>query len=183
MRVAVTGTPGAGKSTAAQLAAEELGYDVVELSEHAEEFSIEYDEERDTTEVDVESMDAAFEDRDDVLFDSHLSHHLDVDHVVVLRCHPMELEGRLRERGYDEAKVRENASSETLDLLAAEAIHRYDEVYEIDTTGSSPGEVAEELVEAVRSRLVNASSEGVTVDWSGYLEDSIDPEDSDEVER
>lgn len=170
MRVALTGTPGTGKSSVARLVADEHGFDVVELSEHADEFAVEYDEERDTTEVDVDAMEDAFGDREDVVFDGHVSHHLSVDHVVVLRCHPGELKERLRERGYGGSKVRENASSEALDLVTAEAIHRHDEVYEVDTTGRSPEDVAEEVVAAVEEGRVNADVDGITVDWSDYLE-------------
>ncbi len=152
--------------------AEELDLEVVELSRHAREFAAEYDEERGSTEVDVDEMGDWAAGLGDVVFDGHVSHHLDVDHVVVLRCHPDTLMERLRDRGYGESKVQENASSEALDLVVAEAIHRHEEVYEVDTTDRSPEDVAEDVVEAVRGGLVNASMDGITVDWSSWLESS-----------
>ncbi len=170
MRVAITGTPGTGKSTVAALVAEEVDLDVVSLSEHADEFATDYDEERDVEEVDVDAMEDAFADREDVVFDGHVSHHLPVDHVVVLRCHPDELGRRLRDRGYPEDKIRENASSEALDLMSAEAIHRHERVYEADTTDRSAEDVADEVVDALESGTTNADVDGITVDWSDYLE-------------
>lgn len=170
MRVALTGTPGTGKSTLAPIFAEELGLDVVSLSEHADEFAVDYDEDRGVEEVDVEAMEEAFADREDVVFDGHVSHHLPVDQVVVLRCNPQELKRRLRERGYDREKAGENASSEALDLVSAEAIHRHDTVYEVDTTDRPPEDLAGEIVDALESGAVNADVDGITVDWSDYLE-------------
>ena len=170
MRVALTGTPGTGKSTVAQLVAEEAELEVVPISKHAEEFSVDYDEDRGVEELDVEAMEQEFADLEDVVFDGHVSHQLSVDHVVVLRCHPEELGRRLRERGYSEDKIGENTSSEALDLVTAEAIHRHDEVYEIDTTDRSPEYVAEKVVDALESGAVNADVDGITVDWSDYLE-------------
>lgn len=150
MRVAVTGTPGTGKTTAVDLAETDLP--VVNLNDLVREADLTAgrDEERDTLVADLDAVRARLADRDDVLVESHLAHHLDADRVVVLRCHPDELRERLRERGEPESKIRENAESEALDIVLSQAVqcHGSETVYEIDTTGRSPASVAAD-VEAV----------------------------------
>lgn len=99
MRVAVTGTPGTGKTTATDRLDTDL--DVVHLNEviEAEGLYTDVDETRDSKVADMEAVRDWLGDRDGVLVESHLAHLLDVDRVVVLRCAPEELERRLRERG------------------------------------------------------------------------------------
>jgi adenylate kinase len=147
MRVAVTGTPGTGKSTATDRLDTDL--DVVHLNEVIREEGLyeTVDEDRDSVVADIESVAERVGDRDDVVIDSHLSHHLDADRVVVLRCHPEELARRLRERGETDEKAEENAESEALDVILTEAVegHGLDDVYEIDTTDRDPDEVADEI--------------------------------------
>ena len=64
--------------------------------------------------------------------------------MVVLRCHPERLAERLRERGEPAATVEENAESEALDVILAEAVERHGEagVYEMNTTDRTPAETA-----------------------------------------
>jgi len=148
VRVAVTGTPGTGKTTAVErLAADhDTGLDVVHLNEvvHEEELTTGHDEERDSVIADLEAVADYLDGMDDVLVESHLAHHVDADRVVVLRCHPERLRDRLRDRGEPAAKADENADSEALDVVLSEAVNRHgeDSVYEVDTTDRSPKEVA-----------------------------------------
>jgi adenylate kinase len=154
MRVAVTGTPGTGKTTAVErlTADDALDLDVIHLNDvvHDEDFVVEHDDERDSAVADLDALADSLARRDDVLFESHLAHHFDADRVVVLRCHPEELERRLTERGEPAAKAEENAESEALDVILAAAMdhHDADRVYEVDATDLTPGEVAA-AIEAV----------------------------------
>lgn len=114
MRVAVTGTPGTGKTTATDLVASDL--EVVHLNEviETEGLTEGVDEERGSVVADLDAVAAWLDGRDDVVFESHLAHHLDADRVVVLRAHPDEIVERLSRRGNDEdsaRKARENAAS------------------------------------------------------------------------
>ncbi len=144
LRVAVTGTPGTGKTTATTL----LDGPVVHLNELVREAGLwtERDEERDSLVADLEAVREAVGDWSGVA-ESHLAHHLDADRVVVLRCRPDVLEDRLRERGASEEKAAENAESEALDVILSEAVDRHGtgNVYEIDTTGRTPAEVAADI--------------------------------------
>ncbi|QGN06865.1 adenylate kinase [Halorhabdus sp. CBA1104] len=147
MRVAVTGTPGTGKTSATEHL--ESDFDVVHLNEviTQEGLSQGTDDERDSTIADLDAIREWFDGRDDDLVESHLAHHLSVDRVVVLRCHPETIEQRLDDRGESEASAQENAESEALDVILVEAIEEHGEesVYEIETTDRSPEAVATEI--------------------------------------
>lgn len=150
MRIAVTGTPGTGKTTAVSELDTDL--DVVHLNEHIESEDLyeRRDDERDSLVVDLDAVRSFLADRTDVIVESHLAHHIDADRVVVLRCHPETIEGRLLDRGESEDSATENAESEAVDVILGEAVDRHgtDAVYEIETTDRSPSAVAE-LIEAV----------------------------------
>ena len=174
MRIAVTGTPGTGKTTATELLETDL--DVVHLNEAIREEGLyeRVDEERDSVVVDLDALAAWVDDRVDatdadiVVLDSHLAHHLTVDRVVVLRCHPEELEGRLRDRGENDAKATENAESEALDVVLGESVdaHGTETVYEIETTNDPPDAVADAIAAVVVGEREPSAG---TVDYIEYL--------------
>ena len=111
-RLALTGTPGTGKSTLAQALCD-AGFEVVTVESLAEQHGLLGD---------VDSSDGARVIDTDALHDvlvtpwesppvgpsvvdGHLSHHLPCDAVAVLRCSPDILEARLTDRGYPEGKA------------------------------------------------------------------------------
>ncbi len=142
--VAVTGTPGTGKSSFSSRLARELGARLVRLNELIEREKA-YTLDRDGTKVaELGKMVRAFrrilrESEGPLVVEGHLSHLLPtryLSHVVVLRTRPRVLERRLRKRGYPPEKIRDNVEAEALDLILWEAVERHGEkVYEIDTTG------------------------------------------------
>lgn len=155
MRVAVTGTPGTGKTTATE--ALETDLSVVHLNDEITERGLTtgHDDERDSAIADLDAVADWLADRDDVVFESHLAHQFDADRVVVLRCHPEELETRLADRDERPESIRENAESEALDVVLSEAVNRHgaDAIFEVDTTDRSPRAVAaaiESVIEGTR---------------------------------
>ncbi len=168
MRVAVTGTPGTGKSTAVE--AVDTALETVHLNDVIREAGLTsaHDDERDSAVADLDGVADYLDGREDVLFESHLAHHFEADRVVVLRCHPDPLTARLRERGEPEATVEENAESEALDVVLAEAVDRHgeDRVYEVDTTDRDPQAVAT-AIEAVLAGAAKPSAG--TVSFVDYL--------------
>ncbi len=167
-RVAVTGTPGTGKSTATARLSDE--YDVIHLNERIktnDELWTERDPERDTLVADLDAVAEHLGDWEGVL-DSHLGHHFDADRVVVLRCHPDVVERRLIERGESAATATENAESEALDGILSEAVAAYglENVYEIDTTDRDPAAVAEAIRAAIDGEREPTAG---TVDFTDYL--------------
>ncbi|OYR56763.1 adenylate kinase family protein [Halorubrum halodurans] len=167
-RVAVTGTPGTGKSTATDRLADE--YDVIHLNDRIkgnDDLWTERDDERDTLVADLDAVADHLGEWSGVL-DSHLAHHFDVDRVVVLRCHPETVESRLRERGESAATAAENAESEALDVVLSEAVaaHGMANVYEVDTTDLEPEAVADAVRDAIEGAVEPSAG---TVDFTDYL--------------
>lgn len=159
MRWAITGTPGTGKTTATNLLA--VDRPIVHLNEVVADrgFTTGVDDDRDTQIADLDALAAWLgEQPDDVIVESHIAHLLAVDRVVVLRCHPDELRERLRDREESAAAaagIEENADSEALDLILSEAVDRHgtEVIFEIDTTGRSPDEVAGDIERAIAGEM------------------------------
>jgi adenylate kinase len=168
VRVAVTGTPGTGKTTAVEHV--QTDFEVIHLNDviREQEFTTGHDDQRDSLIADLDAVADWLEDYDDVLFESHLAHEFEADKVVVLRCDPAEIERRLTERGESPESARENAESEALDVVLGHAVQNHGEevVYEIETTDRTPEEVAAEI-EAVISGAREPSAG--TVDYMDYL--------------
>lgn len=167
MRVALTGTPGTGKTTVADLVDTDLP--VIHLNDVIREADLvaERDTDRESFVADLDAV-AEWLDGREGLVESHLAHHFPSDRVIVLRCQPAVLENRLKDRGEPDATAYENAESEALDVILSEAVkeHGQEQVYEIDTTGRAPEAVAGE-VEAVLTGE-RAPSAG-DVDFIDYL--------------
>jgi adenylate kinase len=156
--VALTGTPGTGKTTVADRVADRLAFDVVHLNDAIREAGLfsERDVERDSLIADLDAVESWLagrraSDGGDLLIESHLAHLLDADRTVVLRCHPESLKPRLRDRGESAASIAENAESEALDTVLASAVDRHGaaSVWEIDTTDRTPEAVADDVVDAI----------------------------------
>ncbi len=152
MRIAITGTPGTGKTTVSDLVETELS--IVHLNDVIPEAGLTqgYDSERESWIADIDGLNEYAAGWSDVIFESHVAHHIPVTKVIVLRCHPDELHQRLRDRGEPEEKVEENVLSEAHDVILTETvtIHGTENVYEIDTTGKSPEDVALSVEEVIR---------------------------------
>ena len=167
-RVAVTGTPGTGKSTATALLEGE--YDVIHLNDRIksdEDLWTERDPDRDTLVADLDAVREHLGDWSGVL-DSHLAHRFDVDRVVVLRCHPETIQSRLVERGESPETAAENAESEALDVILSEAVaeHGAERVYEIDATDRDPEAVADAVRAAIEGEREPSAG---TVDFIDYI--------------
>lgn len=162
MIVALTGTPGVGKTSVAK-ALRTQGWDVVDLHDLIERKGLHegLDEERDSKVVDPRTLSDFLQPalreararRSDLVLEGHLSHFVKgVEVVVVLRCHPRIVAERLRGRGYDEEKVRENAQAEALDMLTIEASEEVPDVLEVDTTERTADATAALVSKLLRER-------------------------------
>ena len=105
-----------------------------------------------------------------VFLDGHLSHFVDCDIIIVLRCDPRILCKRLKDRGYDEKKILENVQAEVLDVILSESMESGAKVYEIDCSELTPTQVADRIERIVILGETNDSSPG-SVDWSGEMEE------------
>ena len=157
MLISLSGTPGTGKTTVAELLSS-AGYRIIPMNELTKKFLVGRDAGRESDEVDmealIESMDIGkFLTSNDIethkIIEGHLSHLLPVDIIVVLRTSPRVLKERLASRGYSPEKVRENMEAEALGVITIEALEVGIPVYEIDTTEMSPEETARRLTKIV----------------------------------
>ncbi|NLI74199.1 MAG: AAA family ATPase [Euryarchaeota archaeon] len=170
MLVALTGTPGTGKSTASELIRSQ--YDVVEIIDLVMKGGVStvLDEDRDSLEIDTGELDEymlnELIDRDVILV-GHLSHFLSVGLIIVLRCQPSKLASRLRSRGWNDSKIKENIEAEGCDVILVESIETAAEVCEIDTTNMSAREVAD-VIEEILAGEREKYAPGY-VDWSNEV--------------
>jgi adenylate kinase len=161
MRIALTGTPGTGKTTVAGL----LPYQVIDINALVKAgMNFGKDPERGCLEADMDALadHLAKLDPDEILIlEGHFSHHF-ADWSIVLRLAPSRLKSRLEARGYSTQKINENLEAEALDVILVEAVQLCARVDEIDTTGKSPQEVAELVTEIIQGKLKLAPGQ---VDW------------------
>jgi adenylate kinase len=168
MRIALTGTPGTGKTTVAAL----LPYRVIDLNALVKGgLNLGTDPERGCLEADMDGLEQKLAEMNTdelTVLDGHFSHYF-ADEAVVLRLAPSELKKRLEARGYPETKIQENLESEVIDVILVEAVEFCGRVSEIDTTGRSPQVVADLVVKAIKKEIDLGPGQ---VDW---LEEFFDP--------
>ncbi len=167
MLVALTGTPGTGKSTIAALL-EEKGFQVCELEELARRCGAlrSYDPVRESWEVDLEVLERSIPKERPLILVGHVSHLLPVDLSIVLRCHPEILRERLAAKGWATPKVRENMEAEALGVVTHEAMEKT-RTFEVDTTSASAEENARVVSDILSGR--GRGHEAGTVDWSEVI--------------
>lgn len=165
MKIAITGTPGCGKTTVSKKLAEETSMDYVSVNDVArkKDCIISHDKDRKSDVVDVKKLRSEAEELEDSILDGHLSHFLDSGMVFVLRCKPSRLKQRLEEKGWDEEKVRENVDAEITGVIEREARNGNEEVYSIDTTKESKEEVVKIIEKIINGEASDDYSE--PFDW------------------
>lgn len=148
MIIALTGTPGTGKTTVCEIIKEhsqyKKQYSIIDVNKIVldEKLYTGKDEARDTYEVDIDKLKERIELEIRrappvmyVILEGHLSHLLPVDAIIVLRAHPVAIRKRLGKRkNYSFGKVRENANAEALDVILVESVELNKNVFEINTT-------------------------------------------------
>jgi len=172
MKIALTGTPGTGKTTIGKILRERYGVEVVDLNEviRVHQYYAGWDENRDCLIVDLEAL-RAHPFSEDVVLEGHLSHNLLVDRVVVLRTNPVALRRRLHKKAFAEKKINENVEAEILDVILAEAVKWHgNNVYEVDSTGTV-SESAQVVWGITQGHSLERFVAG-QCDWTAYLNDA-----------
>jgi len=182
----IAGTPGVGKTSVGRIIAEKVGGLQLDLSELVvgEGLYEYFDEETGSYVIDEARISRRVKEicsgGRPVVVATHYPEVLDeviVDNVAVLRLNPVVLWDRLRSRGWSDRKVAENVMAEVLSVVLSNAISKFGvgRVVEVDTTGRSIIEVADEVLEKV--------SKGYTqekfIDWLSI----VDPGFLEELER
>ena len=154
MILAITGTPGTGKTSVCKSKAHEL--ECIDLNSVIEEhgFYTGLDRERGCLIADLNKLEEYVRQRHEheqqeqeqklLVLESHLAHLLKPapDVAIVLRANPAVLAERLKQKGFPPQKINENVEAETLDVILIEAVELCDIVYEVDTSEKRVEEVA-----------------------------------------
>ncbi|AAB99053.1 conserved hypothetical protein [Methanocaldococcus jannaschii DSM 2661] len=165
MRIAITGTPGVGKTTISKVLRDRLGIKVIDITEAVKKYKLytEKDEDMDSYVIDFEKLEKFIDEIEEkektIILDGHVSHLLNPDYIIVLRCNPEIIKERLEKRGYKPKKVLENIQAEILDVCLCESKGK---VYEIDTTNRDVENIVDEIIEAIKHKK---ERKGV-VDWT-----------------
>jgi adenylate kinase len=176
MIVAITGTPGVGKTSVSKHL-QDKGYFVVDLHEiiYKYDFVEDFDKKRDSKIVDIEKLNQYvsenFKSKKDLVFiESHLSHSLDcIDKVILLRLHPKYLKENLEKRGWNKEKIKENLEAEALDVILCEVVESFAEkdIFEIDTTDKNTEEIGKLIIEIADGEFKDIKSYKIgNIDWS-----------------
>jgi len=179
MIIALTGTPGTGKTSIASILNNKFAIETINIHSYAkQEDIIEYfDGKRKSDIIDIEILNDKIikhVNQDSlIVLDGHLSHLLFCPSmVIVLRCNPLILETRLKVKKWSKEKIRENIEAEILDVIETEAVdlHSMDNVVEIDTSNYSTNEIAKIIFELINSNFSDTKKYiPGTIDWSEML--------------
>jgi adenylate kinase len=174
MIIALTGTPGTGKTSVSKFLEET--YFVIDLNKLAikENFITGIDEDRNSKIIDINRLDnyidKNYNKKSVVFVEGHLSHLLkSVDKVIILRCNPNVLIKRLSKKGWNKEKIKENLEAEILDIILCETvdIHSDKNIFEIDTSKKSIRDIASLIKEIIKSGFRNVKTHNIgNIDWS-----------------
>jgi len=175
MIIALTGTPGTGKTSVAEVL-KTKGFKIVDLNKEAceNDFLIGKDIKRDSNIVDIEKLNNfIFEkycSKETIFIEGHLSHFLKkVDKIIILRCHPEKLKKNLLKKGWNKEKINENLEAEILDIILCETveIHKKNSIFEIDVSDKSIKEISEKIIEIIKNRFKMLEEYKIgKIDWS-----------------
>jgi adenylate kinase len=167
MMCGITGTPGTGKSSVGTELSRR-GRTVIRIADTVRPYVIGKDKERDTEIIDVDRWIEEFVPVDGFA-EGHFAHLLPCDRIVVLRCRPDVLKGRLARRNYREKKIKENVQAEALDTCLIETVELYDpgKILELDTTARDAVSCADEIEQFANGEIPASFGR---LDWSEFLE-------------
>lgn len=178
--IIVTGTPGVGKTLISKALASKINAQVISISElvKKEKLYRGIDKKRRTLVADIEKVSKRINKiihsaSTNLIIEGHFAADVvppeKVSIVFILRREPEELERILRERSYNEEKIRENIAAEILDVCLYDAIKAFGEnkVCEINVTSRNVEDVVQEIIKIINSE--EKCKIGI-VDWLGKLE-------------
>lgn len=171
MSLAITGSPGTGKHTAAGMVAGMTGLPIIDINAAARDAGL-LEESGGTSDVDTAALGRALEGRirgGECIVVGHLAPYVLADpqvrSVIVLRRNPYDLMDVYRQRGYPGAKAAENAASEILGVIAYDSAAKFGpKAVQIDTSSAGAGEVAARICAAA-----DGPCGGDAVDWLGMV--------------
>ena len=174
MNLVITGNPGVGKHTTAEVFVKDYSdYQLIDINKFAIENGY-TEKNKDGFEVDTTKLKSAIQGliSKKSLIVGHLAPYVldesDIDFSIVLRKNPYYLIEIYKERKYRESKIKQNIGSEILGIIANDSIISFgkNKTFEIDTTDKTP----EKVVEIINEIIKNKKRED-DVDWLTLVEE------------
>ena len=177
MNLIITGNPGVGKHTIANLLQEKNGsYQILDISKFEIENGlgekVEGGIEVDTIKLTNEIKKVVLEE---TLIVGHLAPYIFdesmIDLVIVLRKNPYDLVDIYKEREYQDSKIKENAGSEILGVIANDALKSFgkEKTFEVDSTKKTPELVLNEV-----NKIIKNKKGGDVIDWLSLVAERND---------
>ena len=174
VNLVITGNPGVGKHTIADLFVKKnSSYHIFDINKFAIEKG--FDEEtEDGIEVDTKKLKNEIQklNLEKSLIVGHLAPYVldesDIGFVIILRKNPYELIKIYEKRKYQNSKIKENAGSEVLGVIANDSITSFGKKksFEVNATDKTP----EIILKKIQNIISNQES-GDIVDWLKLIEE------------
>ncbi|MEK6899835.1 MAG: adenylate kinase family protein [Nanoarchaeota archaeon] len=158
--IAISGSPGTGKSTLAKILVKKLGLERLDLHHHYKQISTGYDRSKQSYDIDYHKFERLVKEKlkqtkKGLVIDSHISHLLPkklVHLCIVLTCSDLKtLEMRLKKRKYSKQKIRENLDAEIFQICLTEATEKKHKILIFDTAK----EKTAKIISAITAALCN----------------------------
>ena len=166
MSIVITGTPGVGKHTITEIISKKLKLTPLDITQVARNSShIEHNSGID--EIDVEKLGCFLEEKtsEENLVVGHLAPYVlskkKVKRIIILRRNPYDLIRVYKERKYSQRKIKENAGSEVLGVIAYDTFTKFQEkAIQLDVSKKTINQVADEVI-----RIILEEKRTEEVDW------------------
>ena len=166
MSIVITGNPGVGKHTITQKIADILELSIVDINKIAKNSGL-FEKNEDTNDVDIEKLEKILEQKisEKNIIVGHLApyvlHKNMIKIMIVLRRNPYDLISVYKNRKYSDKKIKENAGSEVLGIIAHDAISKFQEkVFQINISKRTIPETVEKT-----ANLISSNKGNEEVDW------------------
>ena len=174
VNLVITGNPGVGKHTIADLFVKQnSSYQIFDINKFAIEKGL-GEQTDDGIEVDTKKLKNEIQklNLEKSLIVGHLAPYvldeLDVEFVIILRKNPYELIKIYEKRKYQNQKIKENAGSEVLGVIANDSITSFgkEKSFEVDATDKTPEVILKRIQD-----IMNNQESGDIVDWLKLIEE------------
>ena len=174
VNLVITGNPGVGKHTIADLFIKQnSSYQIFDINKFAIEKGF-GEETEDGIDVDTKKLKNEIQklNLDKSLIVGHLAPYVldesNIGFVIILRKNPYELIKIYEKRKYQNSKIKENAGSEILGVIANDSIASFgkEKSFEIDATNKTPEIILMEI-----DGIINNHKGGDVIDWLKLVEE------------
>ena len=174
VNLVITGNPGVGKHTIADLFLKQnSSYQIFDINKFAIEKGL-GEQTDDGIEVDTKKLKNEIQklNLEKLLIVGHLAPYVldesNIEYVIILRKNPYELIKIYEKRKYQNSKIKENAGSEVLGVIANDSITSFgkEKSFEVDATDKTP----EIILKRIQDIINNQESDDI-VDWLKLVEE------------